>query len=61
VGCLASGLRPEDGEGGRRIKGDGFLFYKNNQPMNSNMNLNSNTPKTMQHHVYNSELLYFII
>jgi hypothetical protein len=48
--------------GGRRGKGNVFFYFiKTIKHMNSNMNLNSNTPKTMQQYVCNSKLLYFII
>jgi hypothetical protein len=48
--------------GGRRAKGNVFSFFRKTiKQMNSNMNLNPNTPKTMQQHVCNSKLLYFII
>jgi hypothetical protein len=38
-----------------------FYFIKTHKQLNSNKNLNSNTPKIMHQHVCNSNLLYFII
>jgi hypothetical protein len=53
--------RARNREGGKKETRKVFYFTKTFKQLNSNMGLNSNTPKTMHRHVCYSKLLYFII